>query len=67
MPKMKTRKAFAKRVRLTASGRVKRAHANRSHLLSHRSRNRKRRLRRPDLVSPADEKRIKKLLPYGRG
>lgn len=67
MPKMKTRKAFAKRVRLTASGKVKRAHANRSHLLSHRSRNRKRRLRRPDYISAVDEERIKRLLPYGKG
>ncbi len=65
MPKMKTRRSVAKRFRVTASGKVKRAHAFRRHLLSGRDSNRKRRLRRPDLVSPTDQERIKRLLPYG--
>ncbi|MBI3322196.1 MAG: 50S ribosomal protein L35 [Candidatus Omnitrophica bacterium] len=64
MPKMKTRRATAKRFRVTAKGRVKRGQAFRSHLMGGRSRDRKRRLRRNDLVSPADEKNIKRLLPY---
>ena len=64
MPKLKTRRATAKRFRVTGRGRVKRGQAFRSHLMSGRSRNRKRRLRRNALVSQADEKRIKQLLPY---
>ena len=64
MPKMKTRRATAKRFRFTASGKIKRGRGNRSHLLTRRSANRMRRLRRPALVSKADEHRIKQLLPY---
>lgn len=62
MPKLKTRRSVAKRFRLTGKGKIKRAHAFRSHLLSNRGRNRKRRLRRPDTVSSADEKRIRSLI-----
>lgn len=65
MPKLKTRRATAKRVRLTASGKLKRGRANRSHLMTHRSSKRKRHLRRNDWVSPADQERLKRLLPYG--
>lgn len=65
MPKMKTRKATAKRFRFTGKGKVRRAHAFRSHLLSGRAPKRMRRLKRPDLVSPSDEEKIKRLLPYG--
>ena len=64
MPKMKTRRATAKRFRFTASGKIKRGRANRSHLLTRRAANRMRRLRRPALVSKSDKHRIKRLLPY---
>lgn len=64
MPKMKTRKSAAKRFRLTRSGRLRRGHAYRSHLLTGKDRKRKRKLRHPDLVSGADEERFKRLLPY---
>ena len=65
MPKLKTRRSAAKRFRLTAKGKLRRTHAYRSHLLSGRDRKRKRKLRHPDLISSADEERIKRLLPYG--
>jgi large subunit ribosomal protein L35 len=65
MPKMKTHRGVAKRVRKTASGRLKRNKAYKSHILTKKSRKRKRRLRKADLVAHADEKRLKKLLPYG--
>ena len=65
MPKMKTRKSAAKRVRLTAKGKLRRAHAFRSHLMSHRSSKRKRRLSKNTLVSKADQAQIKRLLPWG--
>ena len=64
MPKMKTRKAIGKRFRLTASGKIKRARANRSHLLTGRAAKRMRRLRRGGLVHKSDEKMLKRVLPY---
>ncbi len=64
MPKMKTRKAIAKRFRMTATGRIKRAKANRSHLLTKRSANRMRRLRRGGFLDKSDEKMIRRVLPY---
>jgi len=64
MPKIKTKKAAAKRFKKTGSGKVKRYRAFHSHLLGHKTSKRKRRLRRSDLVSKADMKIIKKILPY---
>ncbi len=65
MPKLKTRRSIAKRFRWTATGKIRRTKAGRRHLLTGKSRNQKRRLRRPDLVSPVEEKLVKRLLPYG--
>lgn len=62
MPKMKTNRGAAKRFRRTASGRLKRSKAYKSHILTKKTRKRKRRLRKGGLVSRADEKRIKRLL-----
>lgn len=64
MPKLKTRKAAAKRFKKTAGGKLRRAHAFRSHLLTNRRRKRKRRLRRKDTVSRADQDRIEQGMPY---
>lgn len=66
MPKMKTNKGAAKRLKRTAKGKLKRRKANHSHILTKKSQKRKRRLRSPDLVSKADEKRMKRLLPYDK-
>jgi large subunit ribosomal protein L35 len=65
MPKMKTHRGTAKRIKMTASGRLKRHKANHSHILTKKSKKRKRRLRAADFVAKADEKRMKRLLPYG--
>jgi len=62
MPKMKTNKSAAKRFRTTGSGKVRRFKANKSHILTKKTAKRKRHLCRPELVSPADEKRIKRLI-----
>ncbi|MFH0838602.1 MAG: 50S ribosomal protein L35 [Candidatus Omnitrophota bacterium] len=62
MPKQKTNKSVAKRFSLTKKGKLKRARACKSHLLSTKSRKRKRMLRQGDYVSKIDEKRIKRLL-----
>ncbi|MDD6770930.1 MAG: 50S ribosomal protein L35 [Inconstantimicrobium porci] len=64
MPKMKTHRASAKRFKLTGTGKVKRAKAFKSHILTKKSSKRKRNLRKTGYVSVAQEKTIKKLLPY---
>ncbi|MCD6099227.1 MAG: 50S ribosomal protein L35 [Candidatus Neomarinimicrobiota bacterium] len=63
MPKVKTKRAAAKRfIKVTASGKVKRSKACKSHLLSKKTAKRKRRLRKSDYVSPSDKGRIKRML-----
>ncbi len=64
MPKMKTHRGAAKRFKPTASGKWKRAKAFKSHLLAKKSSERKRRLRRAEVLSASDQKRMKRLLPY---
>ncbi|WP_040211979.1 50S ribosomal protein L35 [Clostridium polynesiense] len=64
MPKMKTHRGAAKRFKKTGSGRLKRAKAFKSHILTKKSSKRKRNLRKSSLVSPTQEKNMKKLLPY---
>ncbi|MDT8368623.1 MAG: 50S ribosomal protein L35 [Longimicrobiales bacterium] len=66
MPKMKTNRGAAKRLRRTASGKLRRFKANHSHILTKKSRKRKRRLRTGDLVSKVDQARMDRLMPYGR-
>ena len=58
MPKQKTRKSVAKRFKITGTGKIKRSSAGRGHLLSGKTRKRKRQLRKGGLVSAADYKRI---------
>jgi large subunit ribosomal protein L35 len=62
MPKMKTKRAAAKRFSRTGSGKLKRFHANHSHILTKKSRKRKNQLKKGDLVSSADYPRINRLL-----
>lgn len=64
MPKMKTHRGAAKRYSVTGSGRIKRAKAFKSHILTKKSSKRKRNLRKTAYVSVTQEKTIKKLLPY---
>ena len=64
MPKIKTKRAAAKRFRTTKSGIIKRSKAFMSHILASTTRKRKRRLRLSDTVNPADSKNIRKLIPY---
>lgn len=64
MPKMKTNRGAAKRFKMTGSGRIKRSKAFSSHILTKKSTKRKRGLRQGELVSAADHKGIKKILPY---
>ncbi|MGY8777928.1 MAG: 50S ribosomal protein L35 [Longimicrobiales bacterium] len=64
MPKMKTHRGAAKRVKKTGTGKLKRMRAYKSHILTKMTTKRKRRLRKADLVSKADTKKLNKLLPY---
>lgn len=62
MPKMKTKSAAKKRFKVTASGKVKRASAYRSHILTSKSRKRKRNLRKGGFVAKVEEKNVKMML-----
>jgi large subunit ribosomal protein L35 len=62
MPKMKTDRGAAKRFKVTASGRLRRRQAFRSHILEKKPSKRTRRLKREQDVSPADVKAVKRLL-----
>jgi large subunit ribosomal protein L35 len=64
MPKMKSHRGAAKRFKKTGTGKLKRAHAMKSHILTKKSPKRKRNLRQSALISDADQKRIKRLLVY---
>jgi large subunit ribosomal protein L35 len=64
MPKMKTKRAAAKRFKRTGSGKLKRSHAYTSHLFSNKSEKQKRHLSKPALVSKGDQKRIEQLVTY---
>ena len=61
----KTKKAVAKRFKVTGSGKVLRAQASRRHLLSSKSAKRKRQLAKNVLVDVTDVARIKENLPFG--
>ena len=62
MPKIKTNSGAKKRFQLTGTGKVKRKHAYKSHILTKKTTKQKRNLTYSSLVSAADEKRIKDLL-----
>ena len=62
MPKMKTNAGAKKRFKLTGSGKIKRKHAFKSHILTKKSTKRKRNLTYFGLVDKADENNVKKLL-----
>ncbi|HPK30485.1 MAG TPA: 50S ribosomal protein L35 [Bacteroidales bacterium] len=62
MPKIKTNSGTKKRFTLTGSGKVKRKHAYKSHILTKKTKKQKRRLTQFGLVDKADEKRVKLLL-----
>jgi len=64
VPKLKSSRGAAKRFKVTATGKVRRRKAGKSHLLSGKSMKRKRRLRQAGVVSPTEAKNIRKLIPY---
>ena len=64
MPKQKTKRGAAKRLKRTASGKLKRYSGWKSHLLETKSPKRRRRLRKGTVIAKADERRMKVLVPY---
>jgi len=64
MPKMKTKRAAMKRFKKTGSGKLKRFHANHSHILTKKGPGRKRHLAESTEVSKANEKTVNRMLPY---
>ena len=62
MSKSKTHKGTKKRIRLTATGKLVRRRAFGSHLLTKKSANRKRRLRKATSIKAQDQKRLRDLL-----
>jgi large subunit ribosomal protein L35 len=63
--KMKTHRGAAKRFKVSGTGKIIRKKAFASHILTKKSRKRKRWLRKPALVSAADKKMARTYLPYG--
>ena len=63
MPKVKTKRAAAKRFTKTGSGQLKRMKAYKSHILTKKSTKRKRNLRKSTLLDPS-KRNMKKVLPY---
>jgi large subunit ribosomal protein L35 len=64
MPKLKTHSGAAKRFKKTASGKVKRGHSHLRHILTSKDKKRKRKLGTATLVDPADQPKIKRMIPY---
>ena len=62
MPKVKTNAASKKRFALTGTGKIKRKHAYHSHILTKKSKKRKRNLDHTTLVAPANSKQVRDLL-----
>jgi large subunit ribosomal protein L35 len=65
MPKMKTKKAVKKRIKITGGGKLKRAKGNKSHLMRKKSSRRRLSLKEGAYVSDVESKKVKKMLPYG--
>jgi len=64
MPKMKTKRAAAKRFHVTGSGKLKRMKAYKSHILTKKDSKTKRNLRQPTMTDATNVKTMKKILPY---
>ena len=64
MPKLKSHRGAAKRFRKTASGKIKRGKAFKSHILTKKTSKRKRQLDTDTLISEADQRRISRMIPY---
>ena len=64
MPKIKTHSGAKKRFKKTKNGKVKRAHAYTSHILTKKSTKRKRNLRKTAVADESNQKQLQRLIPY---
>jgi large subunit ribosomal protein L35 len=64
MPKLKTKRSAAKRLKATGTGKLVRMKGWKSHLLEWKPSKRRRKLRKRTRIAPSDEKRIRRLVPY---
>jgi large subunit ribosomal protein L35 len=64
MPKMKSNRGAAKRFRRTANGGFKRGQSHRRHILTKKSSKRKRQLGTPAVVNDADQRAVRRMLPF---
>ncbi|MDD6327052.1 MAG: 50S ribosomal protein L35 [Lachnospiraceae bacterium] len=64
MPKLKTKKAAAKRFKKTGTGELKRHKAYKSHILTKKTTKRKRNLRKATMTDSTNSKVMKQILPY---
>ena len=64
MPKVKTKRAAAKRFKVTGTGKLKRMKAYKSHILTKKDRKTKRNLRQATIKDSSNVKAMKKILPY---
>lgn len=64
MPKQKSHRGAAKRFKVTKNGKLKRAHAYKSHILNKKTTKRKRSLRKGTYVDATKSNNIKKMIPY---
>ena len=64
MPKIKTHRGAAKRFKKTGTGKIVRSHAFTSHILTSKTKKRKRNLRKSAIVEASDSKNIARLIPY---
>ena len=64
MPKLKTHKGASKRFKKTGTGKVVRNHAFARHILTSKTRSRKRKLKRDELADPSDQAKLQRMIPY---
>ena len=64
MPKIKSKRAAAKRFKANGSGGFRRGQSHRRHILTKKSTKRKRHLRSPEYVTHADTAEVRRMLPY---
>ena len=63
MPKLKTHRGAAKRFKKTGTGKIMRAKAFKRHILTSKTRSRKRKLRGTVVAAPADQAKLRRMLP----
>jgi large subunit ribosomal protein L35 len=64
MPKLKTHSGAAKRFKKTGTGKIKRGHAFKRHILTSKATKRKRQLDQDTILDKADQKKIARMIPY---